>query len=413
MKFIDTDSWREIAATLGRNKTRTFLTAFGIFWGTAMLAMLWGGADGLKGVMRRSFAGLSTNLGVIVSGNRSMPYQGFNRGSSWEITIDDAATIRRVAPEIDLMSTIRFYRVSASAGSHSKSCNALGVQPDYFAINIPTLVAGRFINSSDEAGSRKVCVIGKNMANELFPSEDAVGQPVELNGIRFIVVGVAAQKGKASIGSRIDDSIIMPATTMARAFNLDNIIHFITFTSKKGHTPSESEDRVRRALSRVHYFHQDDTNALYLQDMSDNFRMIDNLFMGLTILAIFVGLASLMAGVIGVGNIMWIVVKERTHEFGVRRAIGAKPRDITSQILGESILLTVVAGTAGVCFAALVLGLADSLTTEPGLPPAGFEISFGRAVGIVVAFIVLGSLAGTLPAIKAMKIKPIEALRTK
>ncbi len=141
--------------------------------------------------------------------------------------------------------------------------------------------------------------------------------------------------------------------------------------------------------------------------------MINGLFMGIAILAAFVGMGSLMAGVIGVGNIMWIIVKERTHEFGVRRAIGAKPADITVQVLSESVLLTLVAGTAGVCFAAIILGLADHLTADPMLGKAGFEISFGGALAIVGTFFILGSAAGTLPAIKAMRIKPIEALRDK
>lgn len=148
-------------------------------------------------------------------------------------------------------------------------------------------------------------------------------------------------------------------------------------------------------------------------DISEQFEMIDNMFLGLSILAFFVGFGSLMAGIIGVGNIMWIVVRERTHEFGVRRAIGAKPLDITVQVLCESVLLTLVAGTAGVCFAAMILGVADMFTASPLLGKAGFELGFSNAIAILATFFVLGSAAGTLPAIKAMKIKPIEALREK
>lgn len=413
LQLFDPENWREIGATLARNKTRTFLTAFGIFWGTAMLAMLWGGADGFKGIMSRNFAGLATNLGGMGSGTRSIPYRGFGKGTGWELTESDLATIRRVAPYIDELSGINHISVTASAGTRSKSVSGMGVDPEYFTIQTPVLYSGRYLNATDNAGSRKVAVLGKNVANELFPDSDPIGQGVNLDGIHFTVVGVAGQLSDASVGGRIDESVLLPGSTLRRAYNQGTTVHFVVYTALPGHTPTENEPAIRRALSTRHTIHPDDERAYWFMDISEMFEMIDNLFTGVTILAIFVGLASLLAGVIGVGNIMWIVVKERTHEFGVRRAIGARPADITVQVLSESILLTVVAGTAGVCFAALVLGIADHATTAPMLGPAGFQISFGRAVGILLTFIALGSLAGTLPAIKAMKIKPIEALRAR
>lgn len=413
LKIFNPENWREIGATLARNKTRTFLTAFGIFWGTAMLAMLWGGADGFKGIMSRNFAGMATNLGGMGSGSRSIPYRGFGKGTGWTLTESDVATVRRVAPFIEQVSAINHIRVTAEAGTRSKSVSGMGVDPEYFTIQSPVLYSGRFLNATDNAGSRKVAVLGKNVANELFPNTEPVGKGIILSGIHFTVIGVAGQLSEASIGGRIDESILMPGSTLRRAFNQGTEVHFMVYTSRPGHSPSENEPAIRRALSTRHTIHPDDESAYWFMDISEMFEMIDNIFMGITILAVFVGMASLLAGVIGVGNIMWIVVKERTHEFGVRRAIGARPSDITLQVLSESVLLTVVAGTAGVCFAALVLGVADHATTVPLLGPAGFQISFGRAVGILFAFILLGSLAGTLPAIKAMKIKPIEALRAR
>ena len=272
---------------------------------------------------------------------------------------------------------------------------------------------GRFINSSDISASRKVAVIGKNIAGELFGNESPVGKRVSLNGIYFTCIGVAGQKGDASIMGRIDDSFILPGSTLRLTFNRGNQVGFFVYTAPKGKKPSDNEPAIRRALSRLHAIHPADNNAIGFMDISEEFEMVDNLFLGLSILAFFVGFGSLMAGIIGVGNIMWIIVRERTHEFGVRRAIGAKPLDITVQVLCESILLTLVAGMAGVCFAAMILGAADAVTASPVLGKAGFEIGFTQAVGILAAFFVLGSAAGTLPAIKAMKIKPIEALREK
>lgn len=411
--FLDFDNWREIVATLSRNKTRTFLTAFGIFWGTAMLAMLWGGATGLIGIMQRNFAGLSTNLGALASGTRTINYKGFNKGSTWSMTLDDIATIKQVAPAIDKISALSQTSVTAVAGSNSYSCMVMGVQPDYYDINAPSILSGRFINDADENGCRKVCAIGTNLASELFPDSDPVGQRVELGGIYFTVVGVVAQRSDVMIGGRIDDNTIIPESTMCRTFNTDNKIGFMMFTATDGHSPSDNEEAIRRTLSTIHSIDPNDDSAFGFMNFAEQFEMINNLFVGLTILAIFVGLASLLAGVIGVGNIMWIVVKERTHEFGIRRAIGAKPSDITREILSESILLTVVAGIAGICFATYVLYAADMLTASPTEALAGFQMPFWRAISIVVVFIFLGSIAGTLPAIKAMKIKPIEALRTR
>ena len=212
---------------------------------------------------------------------------------------------------------------------------------------------------------------------------------------------------------RIDDNYIIPGSTLRQAFNQGNSVGFFIYTAPAGHKPDENEAAIRRFLSGRHAIHPADSQAFWFMDLSEMFDQINSIFMGIAILAGFVGAGSLLAGVIGVGNIMWIVVKERTHEFGIRRAIGASPADITVQVLSESVLLTLVAGTAGVCFATIVLGIVDYFTTDPMLGKAGFEISFGLALAIVATFFVLGSAAGTLPAIKAMRIKPIEALRDK
>lgn len=413
ISVFDRDNWREIGASLARNKTRTFLTAFGIFWGTAMLALLMGGADGLKGMMSRQFAGFSTNLGAVFNGQRSMSYMGYNKGSYWTMTTEDVDVLRKVAPAIEYSSTMDRAQVRAVYSTREKSVAAMGVEADYDKIMIPQMYEGRFINSSDISASRKVAVIGKNIAGELFGNESPVGKRVSLNGIYFTCIGVAGQKGDASIMGRIDDSFILPGSTLRLTFNRGNQVGFFVYTAPKGKKPSDNEPAIRRALSRLHAIHPADNNAIGFMDISEEFEMVDNLFLGLSILAFFVGFGSLMAGIIGVGNIMWIIVRERTHEFGVRRAIGAKPLDITIQVLCESILLTLVAGMAGVCFAAMILGAADVVTASPVLGKAGFEIGFTQAVGILAAFFVLGSAAGTLPAIKAMKIKPIEALREK
>ncbi len=411
--FFDIENWREIGATLARNKTRTFLTAFGIFWGTAMLAMLFGGAQGFEGVMRRNFAGFSTNLGAVIANRRTVPYKGFTKGSGWNLTTRDVELIRQVAPAIEYSSEMNSRRVTAAYGSKTKSANVSGVDGDFGKIMIPVINEGRFINNGDVSAERKVAVIGKDIATSLFGNDSPIGEYVALDGIYFKVVGVASQVSEVSINGRLDESIILPSSTMKRAFNWGNTVGFFLYTAPQGRSPAENEATIRRIVSSAHSISPDDKNAVEFMDISEQFAMIDNLFLGISLLALFVGFGSLMAGVIGVGNIMWIVVKERTQEFGIRRAIGAKPLDITVQVLSESIMLTLVAGTLGVCFGALVLGIADKLTYDPILGHAGFELTFRAAITIVALFFVLGSLAGTIPAIRAMRIKPIEALNDK
>lgn len=413
VSFFDIENWREIVATLSRNKTRTFLTAFGIFWGTAMLGMLWGGARGFEGVMRRNFDGFAPNTGVVMPGQRSISYLGFNKGTSWQMNDIDLDNIRRMAPYIENMSDINQVGVTAAYNDRSKSAMLMGVNPEYSKIYAPVMYSGRFINEADMHQSAKIVLVGKNIANEFFGAEDPVGKRITLSGISFTVAGVIGQTSEASVMGRLDDSFVTPSVTLRRAFNQGTNVGAVIFTSKHGHKPSDNLKYIRRAIGVQHPVHPDDERAVNLMDLSDMFEMIDNLFLGISLLALFVGVGSLMAGVIGVGNIMWIIVKERTHEFGVRRAIGARPLDITVQVLSESVLLTLVAGTAGVCFAAAVLGIVDQLTFDPMMGYAGFQLPFTSALIIVGAFFILGSAAGTLPAVKAMRIKPIEALRDK
>ena len=411
--LFDPENWREIGATLARNKTRTFLTAFGIFWGTFMLALLYGGASGFQGMMARNFAGFATNMGGFGANTRSISYKGFNKGSYWNMDLEDIDIIRKVSPALEHISPMVGSRGNAVYGTRSKFGSIMGVNEEYFKIQEPILVAGRYLNSSDLAHRRKVVVVGKNLAADLFGNEDPIGKEVSISGIFYRVIGVAAQKSDASIGGRLDDMFIMPLTTVQVSRNSGNRVDWVVFTAKPGNKPEDVMEKVYRVMSNRHYLHPSDKDAVWAFNVSDMFDMINGLFMGIRILAVFVGLGSLLAGIIGVGNIMWIIVRERTQEFGIRRAIGARPADITVQVLSESIVLTLVAGIAGVCFAVLILGIVDKATFDAILGSAGFQISFTAAVSVVFIFFVLGTLAGTVPALKAMKIKPIEAMRDK
>ena len=411
--IFDIENWREIGATLARNKTRTFLTAFGIFWGTAMLAMLWGGAGGLKGLLMRNLNGFDTNMGVIFPGRTTISYKGFNKGMRWDMTEGDLANIRRLAKGIKASSGVRNSGGTVAYGTKQKSSNVTGVEPDYFKIMTPVIFSGRLINESDTHSLRKVALIGRNLANELFGTEDPLGKYINVRGVYFQVVGVIGQMSEASIGTRLDDSVILPNTTMIRAFNLGNSVGFFTFTVNDGLDPADVLPAIKRAVRISHPIHPDDTPAIGMMNLAEQFRMVNNVFLGVSILSLFVGAGTLIAGIIGVGNIMWIIVKERTQEIGIRRAIGAKPRDIIMQVLSESIVLTVIAGIAGICFASGILAIAEMITPPINEEPLPFQLTFYSAIIILVVFLTLGTAAGTIPAIKAMRIKPIEALNDK
>ncbi|MCM1517101.1 MAG: ABC transporter permease [Pseudoflavonifractor sp.] len=411
--IFDIENWKEIGATLARNKTRTFLTAFGIFWGTAMLAMLWGGAHGLEGMLMSNFEGFATNMAFVESQRTSIPYKGYNKGLAWSLTINDVANIRRSVPHIEASSAVSGAgNMTVVNGQHHSSGSVIGVDASYTRIFLPIIYEGRFINEADESNERKVCVLGKRIATELFGVESPIGKFVDVNGIFYRVIGVAGQTAEVQIMSKVDDSVIVPMSTLRRAYNFGENVDALLILAEQGYKPKDLEPAIGRAIRLSHPIHPDDSKAIGFFDISEQFAMIDNLFIGINVLALFVGIGTLLAGIIGVGNIMWVIVRERTQEIGIRRAIGAKPRDIIVQILSESVVLTTVAGIAGICFAVGVLAVAEMMTKTPTSSPE-FQLTLTQAVVIMVTFMVLGTAAGTIPAIKAMRIKPVEAMNDK
>ncbi|WP_303036482.1 ABC transporter permease, partial [Duncaniella muris] len=228
----------------------------------------------------------------------------------------------------------------------------------------------------------------------------------------YKVVGIAGQTSEIRMGAELDESVIIPYNSMRANYNLGNDVGMFMMTLRSGYLPGDYEKTVRRLIARNHPVDPADKGAVFFIDVSEKFKMVDNLFLGITLLALVVGAGTLMSGIIGVGNIMWIIVRERTHEIGIRRALGAKPRDIITQILSESMVLTTVAGLAGIVLAILLLGGAEMAFSDDRGTIA-FQLSFSQAVTILATFLVLGTAAGLIPAIKAMRIKPIEALNDK
>ncbi len=406
--LFDIENWREIGATLSRNKTRTLLTAFGIFWGTAMLAMLLGGEKGLERTLMSNFEGFATNSAVMFANRRTISYQGFNKGTNWTMTTKDCEAMRGIEGVEAIAMVNSAAMQTVSAGKYGTTAQIQGVDEEYSRVFLPKIYSGRFINETDQALKRKVAVVGKNIADKIFPGQDPVGQYVNVSGIYYKVVGVAGQESEVQVGGgKLDDQVNIPLLTLNSAFSLGDAVGAAMLTAKEGYTPSQLKPRIVRVIRANHPIHPDDDQAMFFFDVSEQFAMVDNLFMGVNLLALFVGIGTLIAGIIGVGNIMWVIVKERTQEIGIRRAIGAKPSDIVTQILSEGIALTFLAGMAGIVFAVLILAAMEKIAS------VSFLILFSQGIAIIVIFMFLGIAASIIPSLKAMKIKPIEAINDK
>ena len=412
MKY-DIDTWEEIFLTITRNKTRSLLTAFGVFWGIFMLIALIGGGNGMQDMMKANFEGFATNSCFVWPQQTGEAYKGFRKGRWWSMDNNDVLRLRREVEGIEVITpTINKWGASAVYCDKSSSCIVKGLYPEYDKIEVQEMLYGRFINDVDIAEGRKVCTIGKRIFEELFPKkENPCGQYVRVNGIYYRIIGVCVSEGNININGRASESVVLPFTTMQQAYNFGKNIDMACITAKPGVKITDLQDQVEKIIKEAHYINPDDKQAVMLLNAEAMFSMIDNLFAGIRMLIWMVGLGTLLAGAIGVSNIMMVTVKERTTEIGIRRAIGARPKDILQQILSESMVLTSIAGMAGISFGVLVLQVAEIGINASGENHAHFQISFWLAIGTCLLLLTLGMLAGLAPAYRAMSIKPIEAIR--
>ena len=410
---LDINTYHEIADSLLRNKSRSLLTGFGIFWGLFMLLAMLGAGDGVKGLLKSNFEGFASNAAVIVSSNTSVPYKGFQEGRYWSLKYRDMERMKTLIPEAGVVTPmISQWGQTAVYESQSTSCSVTGVNADYVEIEAPRMKYGRYLNEVDVERGRKVCVIGKRIYNELFPDGgDPSGTFIQVGSVYFQIVGVNFSSGSISINGNTSEKVVIPSTVAQQLYNRGDNVDIICMTAKSGIKMSSLEPRVRQVLGREHYFDPKDEPALMFLNTEEIFTLIDTLFRGVDFLILLIGLGTLFAGAIGVSNIMMVTVKERTVEIGIRRAIGATPRDILSQIMLESISLTLIAGMFGIMFSVLVLSVAEKIVAASGDFTPAFQIGFWLAVAAAALLAVLGMLAGLAPALRAMNIKPVDAMR--
>lgn len=410
---MDFDSFSEILNVLTRNKSRTFLTGFGVFWGVFMLVGLVGGGDGLKEILNNNLAGFATNSAVVWAQPTTKPYHGFRKGRQWILNYDDIKRLRAHVPELDVITpTISRWGANATHDDRSASGIIKGVLPEMQKVSEPKMMYGRYINQMDISQGRKVCVIGKQVYKSLFPKGgDPCGDVIRIDSVYFSVVGVNYSDGNMNVNGNDQQAVFLPLSLVQQIYNRGHSVDIICVTGKPGVVMSDITDKIRHVIAKAHDVAPDDEKGVMVFNTEMMFSMVDNMFRGINMLIWLVGIGTLLAGAIGVSNIMMVTVRERTVEIGIRRAIGATPRNILSQIIQESILLTSIAGMSGILFVVFVLQGLEMANTTDGVAAAHFQISFWTAIGAVVLLSVLGVLAGLAPALRAMSIKPVDAMR--
>ena len=411
---IDRDTFREILDSITRNRSRSILTGFGVFWGIFMLMLLVGGGQGLKDLLMQNFEGFAQNTCIIATNSTSKPYKGFKKGRTWNLEYADVDRLKTLVPELETVTpSVSLWGKTVVHGENTYSRGIVkGARADYVHIETPKMKYGRYLNEADNLQERKVCVIGKRVFENLFPEGGSpLGERISVDGSYYTVIGVDWATGGISINGNAADAVTIPINQARKAYNLGNTIHLLCFTAKEGITMSDVTPRVREIVARSHYVDPTDEQALFLLNTQLIFGIVDNLFRGINFLIWLIGLGTLLAGIIGVSNIMMVSVKERTTEIGIRRAIGATPNQILGQIISESIVLTLVAGMMGIVFSVLILAGVELAMTEDGILKAAFQVPFGTAVLAALLLTALGVLAGLAPALRAMGIKPVDAMR--
>ena len=388
---------------------------FGVGWGIFMLVVMLGMGNGLKNAVLGGFEGFATNSCFMWTMPTTKPYAGFQRGRRFTFDNEDIGIIRRNVPGIEICSPqlqLGGWRGgnNVSYGSKIGAFSVFGSEPEVIKVEAVRLPQGRFLNHADLSQERKVAVIGQEVVKQLFDKEEPIGKYIKINGVYFQVVGITQKKSSAEMGDNPDAKIYVPFTTFQKAFNSLNQVHWFTIVAEPGEDVAAIEKEIRKLMARKHRVDPTDDNAFGSWNMQKFYGMMNGLFIGISGLSWFVGICTLIAGVIGIGNIMLVSIQERTKEIGIRRSIGATPRKITGQIVQEALTLTFIAGYFGLLAGVGVLELARSLAGD-----ADFFKNPGVDIFVaLVAFAVLiisGLFAGLLPARRALAIKAVDALR--
>jgi putative ABC transport system permease protein len=420
-KLFSRDSWAEIIEALSSNWFRTILTAFGVLWGIFILVILLAAGNGLENGVKQGFDGMATNSMFMWAQTATKPYKGLPKGRRFNFKVDDVEAIKQNVPNMRFVSPrnqLGGFRGSnnVTRGLKTGAFNVYGDYPEIIEQQPMDITLGRFINYSDINEKRKVTIIGEGVRNTLYDiGEDVVGTYIKINGVNFMVIGTYKKKSQNGDAEEGQKEIYVPFTAFSQAFNMGDRVGWMAITAEDGYSITNLKSKVFDVIKSRHTIHPDDDRAIGNFDLFEEFSKINGLFIALNFVAYFVGVLVLLSGIIGISNIMLIVVKERTKEIGIRRALGATPWGIRSQILLESIFLTIVSGMAGIVLASGVLALVNMLMEGMDTTEMMFlnpSVNIGVVAIALVILIVSGLLAGLIPAQTAIKVKPVDALRT-
>ncbi len=409
--MFDLDKWQEIFETIRQNKLRTFLTAFSVAWGIFMLIILLGAGNGIENGVQTEFEGDAINTIWIWPGRTSIPYEGLQPGRFVQLTNDDYDHISRNFPEVENVTGRKYMGGSAQIAYKDKtgSYGILGTHPGQKVVEALEIIEGRFINEKDQQEYRKVACLGRDMKVELFGEANPIGEYIEVNGIAFKVVGYYMDNG----GDRDVRRAWIPMSTHQRVFAGKNRMSAMAMTTKGQVTLEESAEivaRMTKEMAKLHHFDPRDARAVNIRNAAENYEQYMSLFDNIRIFIWVIGIGTITAGIVGVSNIMMILVKERTREIGIRKAMGATPMSVVGLIMQEAVVITTVAGYIGLVMGVGLLEFLGDLvgSVEYFQNP---EVDFRVAVGATALLIISGSLAGLFPAIRAANIQPVNALR--
>ena len=416
--IFDRDTWQEIFGSISKNKTRTVITVIGVLWGIFIYIALSGAAKGLDNGFERQFENIAMNSMFVWAQRTSIPYDGFKIGRNIVLKLSDAEYIKKNIPEVQYVAPRNSRGVFQGAPplvvrkNKSSNYNVYGDYPEFTKIATKKIYeGGRFINEDDIKYSRKVCVIGERTQTELFgKDENPIGQYIRIDNIYFQVIGV--HKFIPGGGFESDGDIFIPFETFRKLYNSGDKVQWFTIAAYDDADAVSVEKDIKTLLKRIHRVSPEDERAFGGFNLGEIFNKIVGFSKGMTLLSLIVGIATIIAGVIGIGNILLISVKERTKELGVRRALGATPSEVRNQIILESVFLTMIAGILGIILGAFALAGINAATTDlTDFPYTNPTVPIPFILAALFIMVFLGTLIGLIPAQRAVSIKPIDALR--
>ncbi|SMC34006.1 ABC transporter permease [Cellulophaga tyrosinoxydans] len=417
--MFNKDRWKEIIEVLTSNMFRTILTAFGVFWGILILIILLAAGKGLENGIKTDFGDIATNTMFMWSQATSKEYQGLPKGRRFNFKIEDVASLWENIPNLRFISPrnqLGGFRGGNNVvrGIKVGAFNVYGDYPEIIKQDPMMITSGRFINQSDINEKRKIAIIGDGVKTALYEKdEEVLGSYIKIQGVNFMVVGTYKKKSNNGDGEEGQKEIFVPFSAFSQAFNRGNDVGWMAITAVDGASITNLKEDIISLMKTNRKIHPEDTRAIGNFDLYEQYNRVESLFVAMRLIAYFVGILVLISGIIGVSNIMLIVVKERTKEIGIRRALGEDPWSIKLQILMESIFLTIISGMAGIIMGALFIYGINTLLDSVG--PVDMFLNPSVSVGVVVTALVIlvvsGLLAGFIPAQSAIKVKPIDALR--